>query len=714
MRPVRGQDPYNAPVRNRRSGIATLCVALLTGCGDDSSQDDDTDSASGFGGPSSGPSTTLTVGPGDSTGDDPTTGADGSTGAPGTSGGPDDETTTGADTAADTTGNIFGEDCIVFVDADGGDDDATGASWRDAKQSLVAALAVAGNNDCEVWIAAGTYYASLDDEPMDALTLFEDARVYGGFAGGETELEERDWVANPVVLSGDIGDEGEDDDNSFHVVRGADGARLDGVTVRGGRATDPAALIGGGGLLVEAGSMTVAHCIFTDNESGDGPPPAAGAAGLDGGPGGAIGFVGDDLTIEDCTFDANIAGDGSDGLTIGGDGGPGSAVAFDGATLTITDSTFTNNVAGDGGEGGIGGPGGGGAVGFEGEALTIEGSTFEGNTAGAGGEGLGAKGIGGDGGQGGAINARGGAIRITDTQFVGNAAGAGDPGTSAGGNGGFGGAVAITSYASLTIDHCDLDDNHAGLPGAGNNADGIAGFGGALYVAADTGDAVVAHSTFFGNTAGSSEVNLGGAGGAVALLPSPTGMDQGSTLMIHCTMAGNEASGGGALYLRSKGAGAVDVTGCAFGGNAAIAGGAVFYESAAPEGDVASTVRNSILWGDDAMVAPEVESSPGVPEDPIVQLRLSYGVFEGGCVDGLAFTCGDAMIDVDPQYADVAAGDLEALAAEIADVGDASVLPADSLDLDDDADTDEAWPFDLDDGPRVVGKALDLGAYEQD
>lgn len=690
-------------------------LALAIACGDDTSGDTETDSATGFDPPSTsaGPVTFTTTA--DTTDADGTTTdeADASTGTPDSSDeGPAD--TTAADTAANTsTGNIFGEDCIVHVDATEGDDRMSGVSWREAKQSLVASLAVAANNECDIWVAAGTYYTSLDDDPADALTLFDQARLYGGFAGGETELDERDWEANPVVLSADIGREGDDSDNGFHVVRGADGALLDGVTVQGGRATDPGALIGGGGLLVESGSMTVLHCIFTDNESGDAPPRAGGAAGLDGGPGGAIGFVGDGLTIDDCTFDDNRTGAGSDGLTIGGDGGAGAAIAFDGTTLTITNSTFSNNAAGPGAEGSFGGAGTGGAVAFDGDVLTVEACSFSANSAGDGGAGMGGKGLGASGGPGGAIEARGGDIHITGSQFTNNSAGAGGDGTAGGGSGGFGGAIAVSSYESLTIDHCDFDGNAAGELGEGAGADGLAGFGGGLFVLGDAGDVLVAHSTFVGNTAGSSAENLGGAGGAIALRPSPRGRPGGATSVVHCTFAGNEASGGGAMFIGNKGVAALDVTGCAFGDNAAVAGGAIFYESASPEGDVDATLTNSILWGDAATVGGEIESVSVFARDPVVDLAVSYAVFEGDCLDGPALACGDAILDVDPLFADAPAGDLEALAPEIVDAGEEASIPPDVLDLDDDADTAEAWPIDLADAARVMGRTVDLGPFEQ-
>jgi hypothetical protein len=65
--------------------------------------------------------------------------------------------------------------------------------------------------------------------------------VFGGFAGGETARDMRDVVANVAILSGDLlGNDtagwGNRGDNAYHVVVGADNARLDGFLIHGGEA----------------------------------------------------------------------------------------------------------------------------------------------------------------------------------------------------------------------------------------------------------------------------------------------------------------------------------------------------------------------------------------------------------------------------------------------------------------------------------------------
>jgi parallel beta-helix repeat protein len=88
-------------------------------------------------------------------------------------------------------------------------------------------------------------------------------KVYGGFAGTEDNLDNRDWEANKTVLSGG--------GVNYHVVTGGtdaapDDTRLDGFTVTGGNATGfTEAQQSGGGMYTNNSSPAVANCVFSGN-----------------------------------------------------------------------------------------------------------------------------------------------------------------------------------------------------------------------------------------------------------------------------------------------------------------------------------------------------------------------------------------------------------------------------------------------------------------
>ena len=126
---------------------------------------------------------------------------------------------------------------VIYVKPGG---TGTGLSWDSAKD-LAAALSAATTGD-ELWVATGTYTPG--SLRADTFTLKDGVTIYGGFAGLVTEtLTTRDWATNVVTLSGDLNrDDGpsfaNNTDNSYHVVTGATGATLDGVTISGGNAND--------------------------------------------------------------------------------------------------------------------------------------------------------------------------------------------------------------------------------------------------------------------------------------------------------------------------------------------------------------------------------------------------------------------------------------------------------------------------------------------
>lgn len=134
----------------------------------------------------------------------------------------------------------------------------TGTSWENASDNLQAMIDVAGDEEA-IWVAGGTYTPVSNpfgtEDPRDHCFYIEDPiQLFGGFAGTESEVEQRNPEEYPTILNGDVlGDDqisgaGESltlsnsSDNLYHVVvlnrisNTSTGNRIDGVVIRGGNA----------------------------------------------------------------------------------------------------------------------------------------------------------------------------------------------------------------------------------------------------------------------------------------------------------------------------------------------------------------------------------------------------------------------------------------------------------------------------------------------
>ncbi|RME05942.1 MAG: hypothetical protein D6816_08290, partial [Bacteroidetes bacterium] len=155
----------------------------------------------------------------------------------------------------------------IYVDASatGAND---GSSWTDAYTDLQDALSAAVSGD-DIWVAAGTYKPTSTTDRNISFSMKNGVAIYGGFAGTETTLSQRDWTANSTILSGNIGTSAVTD-NSYHVFYNTSNdatAVLDGFTISDGYANGGGNNNYGGGMCNDKASPTIKNCIFSSNNA---------------------------------------------------------------------------------------------------------------------------------------------------------------------------------------------------------------------------------------------------------------------------------------------------------------------------------------------------------------------------------------------------------------------------------------------------------------
>lgn len=154
-----------------------------------------------------------------------------------------------------------------------------GSSWRYAFGDLQAALAVVKPGQ-QIWVAAGTYFPTEGKDRDASFVIPDSVRLYGGFAGYETDLYQRQWDKQLTILSGEIGEPGPND-NSYTVVYTelvGGHTLVDGFVITGGYADGVQQLgdpqrCGGGWYNNGTGgqsSPTIANCLFIHNYARDG------------------------------------------------------------------------------------------------------------------------------------------------------------------------------------------------------------------------------------------------------------------------------------------------------------------------------------------------------------------------------------------------------------------------------------------------------------
>ncbi len=177
---------------------------------------------------------------------------------------------------------------VVYVNEDtipGG----TGTSWNDPIHGNAPSCRYPGYNQlyqvmrdlpdsCEIWIKTGIYKTSLDSDRKKSFLLQEGLKIYGGFSGYEISPDQRDFMANPTILSANINSESDSTDNAYHVFysynQGEAWTRpavLDGLTIRDGSAIYSCGYcthddIVGGGLFIKSNcNVELNNCVITKN-----------------------------------------------------------------------------------------------------------------------------------------------------------------------------------------------------------------------------------------------------------------------------------------------------------------------------------------------------------------------------------------------------------------------------------------------------------------
>ncbi|PSK95257.1 choice-of-anchor Q domain-containing protein [Taibaiella chishuiensis] len=388
-----------------------------------------------------------------------------------------------------------------------------------------------------IYVARGTYYPTAipQSRNRDSAFIFTRSKlaVWGGYpAGGGA----RDLVANPTVLSGDIGNVNDTADNAFHVVicvgkndpEGLDSTLVfDGLRISNGNANAPTYSSAyfiivntrtitknrAGGMYNLFASPTISNVSFTNNYAYE-----------------EAGAMYDSVSspiVRNSSFRFN-ATTGAGPIT--GVGGAISNVAY--SSPTFTNVVISDNIA----------AGNGGGMANNVSMPRITNATFERNKSAA---------------SGGAMYnySTFATSRIADSRMTGNTAQ------------NSGGAIYNFNDISMVIDNCTLNQNTA-----------TTGDGGAISNYSST--TKVFRSRISGNrTLGTSR------GGAIYSY-------QGSPLIINCVISGNKSEVAGAAIFNS--AASATIVNTVISGNSSGTGTVLYTQSGS---GTAPKIKNSIIYG---------------------------------------------------------------------------------------------------------------------
>ncbi|HEY3387110.1 MAG TPA: right-handed parallel beta-helix repeat-containing protein, partial [Saprospiraceae bacterium] len=537
-----------------------------------------------------------------------------------------------------------------------------GLSWTTALTGLQQALDSACLHEpAEIWVAAGTYFPSQNDSlnssgPTDRTNTFalcNNVQVYGGFAGTETALSERDWLVNLTTLSGDLDQDDSLALNAYTVVtcNGTDSTSLlDGFTITAGNADVTGSTVisrsSGGGILISNSKVIIRNCNISRNHAifGGGVGVFSGfpefinchisnntASGNNGSGAGLANTNGSYSTLQNCTIEGNSATDYGGGF-----------YSSDSSGLIMTHSMIRNNMARQGG--GI-------HANFD-AVSQLSNCIFANNIAED---------------EGGAINNLGNSsVQMDSCSLTNNQAGF------------TGGALLNSGPSDAIFTNCRVEGNIAFIGG------GIYNFAGAILT--------VENSIISGNEAET-------AGGGLY-------NSSGWSTVTNSIISGNRSNrdGGGLMNEDAY----CKLINCSITGNAALEDGAGIYNSSGSD----PYLTNCILWnnaanGDVNLITSSIYNNIGSNVD------IAYSLIQnsGGSIDwdnALGTDLGNNL-DQDPLF--IADVDLLTLPNTTGDFhlqSGSPVINAGTLDT-----TRLNLPLTDPDGyPRIVHGRIDMGAFE--
>lgn len=540
------------------------------------------------------------------------------------------------------------DEIIIYVDQ-AASGSANGQSWADAYTDLQVAIANADANS-QIWVAKGTYRPSTSD-PSVSFTLKNDVGIYGGFAGNETLLSQRDWQQNLTILSGDLANDDQDNGtdiitdthniggtNSEHVIvtNGlTNTAVLDGFTITAGHN-----FYDGAGMWNVNSSPTLTNLHFAGNSADRG---------------GGIFNDQSNPTLTNITFSYNHASSVGAGL-------------FNTMSKPIIrNSRFYQNIANFGD--------GGGMANQANSDVTIEDVVFEENSAYY---------------SGGGIANDHSSPTLYRVDFIRNIVGNHD------------GGGMFNSESSPIVDTARFIENTAGYGGGFSTSGGkpivrnaqfinnmVMSRGGGAFNYGHTTEALFENVIF---TANSAELNGGGL----------ANQSNSKATVTNVVFAGNYASQGSAL--------AIDEGGSTTLINATIAGNTTSQAGWADNTDGETIWNNdnstfvgynSIIWGQRLSILND--NSTAEFSSSLIEGCKPNGIWQASC--GIEQNNSN-LSDADPLFINPIS--YTAAPTTTADLRLQLGSPA----INAGNNSHNSQTSDLDGNPRIVGVAIDLGAYE--